>query len=317
MRAILFAIILILLSGCISSDSYQTPLESVAAESPPNAEGFAYLDLRTLATNQDFVDLVTGGKGSVPAVLGHLLIIAPEARIFMYDGTMSVGFSTLGLDMVAGFAAPMLFGEMHGKEHLGQSYSCSSSLCVLAGDGRVLVGEEKGINAVLDARHGANALLQYSPLIRKLPKGDAMLVMSGFSGLGDLAASAKLDGKSARTTIVLDAGSEQQAQMMQSMSSMIGTGEGVTKESEPYTDGQYLFMKLNIDITKVKSIDQVFSMPTGVSPGGLPSGVPVGTPSGTPTVGPGGCATEDECDAYCSQHMAECAQFAQGMGLSL
>jgi hypothetical protein len=201
--------------------------------------------------------------------------------------------------MVAPLAAPMLFGEMRGRDYLGQPYSCSPSTCLMAGGGRVLVGEEKGIKAVLDARHGANALLQYSPLIRKVPAGDVMLVMNDMSGLGNMAASARLDGKNARTTIVLDAGSEQQAQAMQSMSSMIGTGEGVTKESDAYTDGQYLVMKLNIDITRVKSIEDVFSMsPTGVSPGG--------SPSGAPTAGPGGCATMAECNVYCATHQDEC-----------
>ncbi len=312
MRLLLALLTVFMLVGCISAPS--SPLESVAAESPPDAQAYAYLNTHALATNQHVLDSLFDGQ--VPAFLGHLLIIAPEGRVIVHGNSYVVGFKTMGPGVIMQFAMPIA-GNYEQKTYLGKSYY-SGDPSVFARMGEVYVGDEAAIRKVIKARSGANAVVPHSQLIKKVPKGDIMLVTD--TGLMAIGLSAKLRDELASTTAIVQAGSPLEAQGMVALVTVMPMADGISIQSA-VTNGEFIIIKGTVDMTKVNSMDDLTSafalspMPsTPSSPSGPSgsSGLPPAIPSSFDDLDnvPGGATSEEELEEYCLDHVAECAQWA-------
>ncbi len=311
MRLLLALIAVFMLAGCISAPS--SPLESVAAEAPADAQAYAYVDTRALATNQYALDAVTGGQ--VPAFVGHLLIIAPECRVIMHNNTFAVGFKTVGPGLIAQFATPFV-GDYDQKTYLGKTYH-SGDPSVFARMGEAYIGDEAAIREIIKARSGANAIVPHSQLIKKVPKGDIMLVTD--TGLMVIALSARLHDELAVTTAIVQTGSPLEAQGMATLVAAMPTAEGISINGAS-TDGPFVIVTGTVDMTKVDSLDGLMgafalsptpSMPPGS--GGLPSGdLPSTTPKSFDDLDnvPGNASSEEELEDYCLAHKDECMQWA-------
>jgi hypothetical protein len=312
MRVLLALLAVFLFAGCISAPS--SPLESVAAESPPDAQAYAYLDTRTLATNQHVLDALTDEQ--VPALIGHLLIVAPEGRIIVHDGGYVIGFKTLGPGFVAQFATP-LAGDYEQKTHLGKTYFAGDP-SVFARMGEIYIGDEEVLKKVIEARSGANAVVPHSQLIKKVPKGDVMLVAD--TGIMVIALSSRLRDELAATTVVVQASSPLEAQTLAAAATVMPTADGVSINGAS-TDGSFVMITGNIDVSEVDSLDDLtnaFALspstqePSTTSQEPSTTGLPDTVPSSFDELEnvPGNVTNEEDLEDYCLEHVDECMQWA-------